>query len=248
MCNPNNTLIACPGKAYLQMVEVHDGKFSEFVRAEIKHTSDITLCHWQTEVILVTTGLDNFVRIWNYNSDEQLIQVPNLFLTRIARYESIFYGINQTGCIFRFTKPEKLKIGGEEIVPENTYKEPSEVEMSQRAEDLEDEEDRKFVKKSKSKADKLITSFPQSAVIRTTEFFSNNRFLLYNTVGCIIERTDGASNSIELEYHDSKIINKRKSLFTDREMKYFDLQINRIAYANEREYGFFGDFFWEYQV
>lgn len=31
-------------------------------------------------------------------------------------------------------------------------------------------------------------------------------------------------------------------------MKYFDLQINRVAYANEKEYGFFGDCFWEHKV
>jgi hypothetical protein len=31
-------------------------------------------------------------------------------------------------------------------------------------------------------------------------------------------------------------------------MKFFDVQVGRIAYANYEEYGFFGDCFWEHKI
>lgn len=51
-----------------------------------------------------------------------------------------------------------------------------------------------------------------------------------------------------MEFHDTKIINKRKYPFKDREVLFFDLGVNRIAYANEREFGFMGECIWEHAV
>lgn len=67
-------------------------------------------------------------------------------------------------------------------------------------------------------------------------------------MGCIIEKVDGTSNTIEVEYHDASVVNQRKSIFIDREMLFFDVGVNRVAYANKKEYGFFGDCFWEHKV
>lgn len=66
MFNPTDTLIACPGKPFLQLIECHKDLFHETYKMGIKHEKEISICHWQNKNVLVTGGLDVAVKIWNY--------------------------------------------------------------------------------------------------------------------------------------------------------------------------------------
>lgn len=51
--------------------------------------------------------------------------------------------------------------------------------------------EQQFYEHKKSKADKIITCFPQPALTTSTQLFESNRFLFVNAYGCVIERQEG---------------------------------------------------------
>ena len=66
MFNPTDTMIACPGKPYLQVIEKNGLIFQEVFRTGIRHEKDITICHWINNEVLITGGKDNKISIWNF--------------------------------------------------------------------------------------------------------------------------------------------------------------------------------------
>lgn len=86
MFNPDNTIIACPGRSYLQVIEISKGKFNDSLKTGIKHSAELSICHWHTNNILITGGLDDTIRVWNFNSVEEIITVPDLWMTRMVSY------------------------------------------------------------------------------------------------------------------------------------------------------------------
>lgn len=75
MFNPSDTMIACPGKAFLQVIERNNGIFHETYKMGIRHEKEITICQWANNEVLITGGLDNHIRIWNLDREDEIIKI-----------------------------------------------------------------------------------------------------------------------------------------------------------------------------
>lgn len=107
----------------------------------------------------------------------------------MSTFENTFFGMNNSGSIYRFTKPELLGGKSQEVAQvaeiADIVSDSDEIEeiVPVKSTVKENEDNRRA---AASKADKIITCLPQEAVTGVTEFSSNCRFLFYNTVGCVV--------------------------------------------------------------
>lgn len=245
--NPKGSLVAVPGRPVLQQVEVTPSKISLMLNPNIKHDSDLAVCFWQSNEILVTCCLGRVLAIWNFHTAERLACVQDLLLTRIARHQQTFFGIDSRGSLHEFQKPALLRLQPRE---DPSAAEASEQQSQQDMDAAEEDEEEllELAKPTKSKADKIMSCLPQPAVGRSTSFFRNNRFLFYNEVGCIIERLSSESQSIEVEYH-GPTARRNRSLFLNRELRHFAISHSGdVAYAGDSEFGLLGEDSWEHRL
>lgn len=66
--NPEGKLLAAPGRPHLQLVFLEAGKMYLTASTTIKHLTDICICHWHSNNILITTSIDRETCIWNYKT------------------------------------------------------------------------------------------------------------------------------------------------------------------------------------
>lgn len=75
MFDPTDTVIAYPGKPYLQVIENYDNTFNSTCSTNIRHKKDIVICHWINNNVLLTGGNDNCMSIWNYEAESQIARI-----------------------------------------------------------------------------------------------------------------------------------------------------------------------------
>lgn len=63
----------------------------------------------------MTGGLDRTIILWNMVKIEKITFVPECSLSVMKRYNNRFYGINNTGSLHEFIRPELLIVKGLEI-------------------------------------------------------------------------------------------------------------------------------------
>lgn len=73
--NMKSTMIAMPGKPALQQVNIEPAKMYLTLNSSIKHSSDITICHWQNSEVLVTASISKETSLWKYHSGEKIVSV-----------------------------------------------------------------------------------------------------------------------------------------------------------------------------
>ena len=84
----------------------------------------------------------------------------------------------------------------------------------------------------------IITEYPQAAIESFYAGYLENRFKSYIHIGCIIERSDGNTGLMELEYHDKFKLRRIKFESQSRTLFYYALTEDCFMYAG-RNHAYF---------
>ena len=151
------------------------------------HASPIIICECLRKNILLTSCVHD-ICIWNAQIPERIVVLEEFPLFKAVLAGETFFGVRGDGKIYQYNRPIPS------IEPERMdIEEESKIEFDEGKDEVESEEDHEvqvqYVTSKKTKADKIITSYPQLPLSRTTTPFSNHRFLYVNYYGCVYENT-----------------------------------------------------------
>lgn len=116
--NPKGSLIAVPGRPVLQQIDVLTDKLLLTLNPSIKHESDITLCHWQTNEAILT-ACSKTLCAWNYHTGDKILSIDSIALVKIRSYQDTFVAIDSKGSLYEFQKNALFKIQEQKPVRES---------------------------------------------------------------------------------------------------------------------------------
>lgn len=187
---------------------------------------------------IVTSSLDE-VCIWSIRQEEKLFVIEEFSLLRVVPLKGRFFGTRNDGRVYEYQR--ELREEEAMDIEHQSAAEEDEIRFDEEEPEKEDAEEQREVdyqQHKKTKADKMLKVYPQTAITNATQPFEGSRFLFVNLYGCAIERQDAdEETTVEVELNNG---GKEQRLVLGKSKGYSVFAINEmgVVFANEEEVGF----------